>query len=177
MVRQDSDLEEFHGLGLVAGLRDGSRLPLPNQRQYKTLSAPERGITASVGHRPDKRETMKMNPLKCAFGVSAGNFLGVLVHQRGIEVDKKEQSQSYHPSSASEEPEGVPELPREGEFPKVSNLAGKIQPMSDLTARMRSSSGKRKTDRPSMKSRKTSQIHQSCFPRSRGAVKTVRGRF
>uniref|UniRef100_A0A2N9GYU2 RNase H type-1 domain-containing protein n=1 Tax=Fagus sylvatica TaxID=28930 RepID=A0A2N9GYU2_FAGSY len=30
---------------------------------------------------------LKMNPLKCAFGVSAGNFLGFLVHQRGIDVD------------------------------------------------------------------------------------------
>ncbi|CAL9025669.1 unnamed protein product, partial [Prunus brigantina] len=29
-----------------------------------------------------------MNPKKCAFGVTAGNFLGFLVHQRGIEVDK-----------------------------------------------------------------------------------------
>lgn len=31
---------------------------------------------------------LKMNPLKCAFGVIAGNFLGFLVHQKGIEVDK-----------------------------------------------------------------------------------------
>ena len=30
---------------------------------------------------------LKMNPLKCAFGVSAGKFLGLLVHQRGIDVD------------------------------------------------------------------------------------------
>ncbi|KAB2604032.1 hypothetical protein D8674_042381 [Pyrus ussuriensis x Pyrus communis] len=30
---------------------------------------------------------LKMNPAKCAFGVSAGNFLGFLVHHRGIEVD------------------------------------------------------------------------------------------
>jgi ribonuclease HI len=30
---------------------------------------------------------LKMNPLKCAFGVSAGKFLGFLVHQRGIDVD------------------------------------------------------------------------------------------
>ena len=29
-----------------------------------------------------------MNPLKCAFGVKAGNFLGFLVHNRGIEIDK-----------------------------------------------------------------------------------------
>ncbi|KAM1302551.1 hypothetical protein ACFX2H_013470 [Malus domestica] len=29
-----------------------------------------------------------MNPAKCAFGVSVSNFLGFLVHHRGIEVDK-----------------------------------------------------------------------------------------
>ena len=29
----------------------------------------------------------RMNPLKCAFGVPAGKFLGFLVHQRGIDVD------------------------------------------------------------------------------------------
>ena len=28
-----------------------------------------------------------MNPMKCAFGVSAGKFLGFLVHSRGISVD------------------------------------------------------------------------------------------
>ena len=31
---------------------------------------------------------LKFNPLKCAFGVHARNFLGYLVHQRGIEVDR-----------------------------------------------------------------------------------------
>ncbi|XP_050238203.1 uncharacterized protein LOC126687690 [Mercurialis annua] len=31
---------------------------------------------------------LKMNPLKCAFRVSARNFLGFLVHQRGVEIDK-----------------------------------------------------------------------------------------
>ncbi|RVW31564.1 hypothetical protein CK203_087944 [Vitis vinifera] len=29
---------------------------------------------------------MKLNPSKCAFGVSAGKFLGFMVSQRGIEV-------------------------------------------------------------------------------------------
>ena len=29
---------------------------------------------------------LKMNPFKCAFGVSAGKFLGFLVHNRGIDV-------------------------------------------------------------------------------------------
>ena len=30
---------------------------------------------------------LRMNPLKCAFGVPTGKFLGFLVHQRGIDVD------------------------------------------------------------------------------------------
>ena len=30
---------------------------------------------------------LRMNPLKCAFGVSLGKFLGFLVHQRGIDLD------------------------------------------------------------------------------------------
>ena len=30
---------------------------------------------------------LRMNPLKCAFGVSSGKFLGFLVHNRGIDVD------------------------------------------------------------------------------------------
>ena len=30
-----------------------------------------------------------MNPNKCAFGVSAGQFLGFMVHERGIEISQK----------------------------------------------------------------------------------------
>ena len=30
---------------------------------------------------------MKLNPLKCAFGVSSGKFLGFMVMQRGIEAN------------------------------------------------------------------------------------------
>ena len=48
-------------------------------------------------HLADLRETLectrkyglKMNPNKCAFGVSAGQFLGFMVHKRGIEVGQK----------------------------------------------------------------------------------------
>ena len=32
---------------------------------------------------------LKMNPNKCAFGVSAGQFLGFMVHERGIKVGQK----------------------------------------------------------------------------------------
>ena len=34
---------------------------------------------------------LKMNPKKCAFGVSAGQFLGFLVHEWGIEIGLKSQ--------------------------------------------------------------------------------------
>jgi hypothetical protein len=30
---------------------------------------------------------MKLNPMKCAFGVSSGKFLRFMVSQRGIEVN------------------------------------------------------------------------------------------
>jgi hypothetical protein len=32
---------------------------------------------------------LKMNPLKCAFGVIAGHFLGFIVPEKGIEIDPK----------------------------------------------------------------------------------------
>ena len=35
---------------------------------------------------------LKMNPLKCAFGVSTGKFLGFLVHNCGIDVDPAKAS-------------------------------------------------------------------------------------
>ena len=34
-----------------------------------------------------RRYDMKLNPLKCAFGVSSGKFLGFMVTQRGIEAN------------------------------------------------------------------------------------------
>jgi hypothetical protein len=33
------------------------------------------------------RYGLKMNPLKCAFGVSAGKFLGFIIHEYGIQID------------------------------------------------------------------------------------------
>jgi hypothetical protein len=30
---------------------------------------------------------LKMNPLKCVFGVSAGKFLGFIVHEHGMKID------------------------------------------------------------------------------------------
>ncbi|RVW90002.1 Transposon Ty3-I Gag-Pol polyprotein [Vitis vinifera] len=55
---------------------------------------------------------MKLNPSKCAFGVSAGKFLGFMVSQRGIEVSPDQvkavmetppprKKRSYNASQAS----------------------------------------------------------------------------
>jgi hypothetical protein len=35
------------------------------------------------------RYGLKMNTLKCAFGVSASRFLGFIIHEHGIEIDPK----------------------------------------------------------------------------------------
>ncbi|KAK1648373.1 hypothetical protein QYE76_066178 [Lolium multiflorum] len=51
------------------------------------------------GHLDDLRRVLdrtrkfglRMNPKKCAFGVTAGQFLGFLVHERGIEIGLKSQ--------------------------------------------------------------------------------------
>jgi hypothetical protein len=32
---------------------------------------------------------LKMNPLKCAFRVSTGKFLGFIIHDKDIEIDPK----------------------------------------------------------------------------------------
>jgi hypothetical protein len=42
-----------------------------------------------------RKHGVKMNSNKCAFGVSAAEFLGFLVHERGIEVGKKSMKDIY----------------------------------------------------------------------------------
>jgi hypothetical protein len=43
---------------------------------------------------------LKMNPLKCVFGVSAGKFLGFIIYEHGIEIDptKVESINKVQPS-------------------------------------------------------------------------------
>ena len=35
-----------------------------------------------------RKHGLKMNPLKCAFGVAVGNYLGFIVHKRGLQLTK-----------------------------------------------------------------------------------------
>ncbi|XP_058211507.1 uncharacterized protein LOC131323676 [Rhododendron vialii] len=76
---------------------------------------------------------LKVNPLKCAFGVSAGKFLGFLVHNRGIEVDKnkaKAVMEAKPPTTKKE----LQKLLGSFNFLRrfISNMAGKVQVFSQL---------------------------------------------
>jgi hypothetical protein len=36
-----------------------------------------------------RKYVLRMNPLKCAFSITAGHFLGFIVHEQGIQIDPK----------------------------------------------------------------------------------------
>lgn len=55
---------------------------------------------------------LKMNPLKCDFGVHAGDFLGFMVHKKGIEINQnktKEILDLKPPSTKKKTPDFVRE--------------------------------------------------------------------
>ncbi|KAG9453935.1 hypothetical protein H6P81_006839 [Aristolochia fimbriata] len=74
-----------------------------------------------------------MNPLKCAFGVTSGKFLGFIVHHRGIQIDQSK----IDAIQKMPEPRNVSELKSfQGHLAYIrrfiSNLAGRCQPFSRL---------------------------------------------
>jgi hypothetical protein len=80
-----------------------------------------------------RRFQLKMNPLKCAFGVSSGKFLGFIVRHRGIEIDQSKIEAILKMS----EPRNIHELKSlQGKLAYIrrfiSNLAGRCQPFTHL---------------------------------------------
>jgi len=80
-----------------------------------------------------RKHGWKMSPNKCAFGVSAGQFLGFMVHQRGIEISRR----SIDAINKIVAPTNKTEL--QSLFGKInfirrfiSNLSGKIHAFSSL---------------------------------------------
>ena len=65
---------------------------------------------------------MKLNPNKCAFGVTAGKFLGFMVSQRGIEVNP-------------EKVRAIMELEPPRTVKKVQSLNGKIMALNRFVSR------------------------------------------
>jgi hypothetical protein len=74
-----------------------------------------------------------MNPKKCAFGVSAGQFLGFLVHERGIEIGLKSQEAMctmVPPTTERELQQLIGKINFVRRF--ISNLYGRIEPFMEL---------------------------------------------
>jgi hypothetical protein len=74
-----------------------------------------------------------MNPKKCALGVSADQFLGFLVHERGIEISLKSQEavRTVVPPTMKRE---LQHLIGKINFVRrfISNLSRRIEPFVDL---------------------------------------------
>jgi hypothetical protein len=80
-----------------------------------------------------RRHQLKMNPLKCAFGVKARNFLGFLVHDRGIEIDKNKAKaiiQAKPPTNKKELQRLLGQINFLRRF--ISNVAGRTKAFSPL---------------------------------------------
>ncbi|KAI3457318.1 hypothetical protein Pfo_013981 [Paulownia fortunei] len=80
-----------------------------------------------------RRYQLKMNPLKCAFGVKSGKFLGFIVRHRGIEIEQAKVDAILK----MPEPQDIHELKSlQGKLAYlrrfISNLAGRCQPFSRL---------------------------------------------
>jgi hypothetical protein len=80
-----------------------------------------------------RKHGLKMNPNKCAFGVSAGQFLGFMVHQRGIEISRKSIdaiNKVVAPANKTELQSLIGKINFIRRF--ISNLSGKIKAFSPL---------------------------------------------
>nr|ABB46599.1 retrotransposon protein, putative, unclassified [Oryza sativa Japonica Group] len=76
---------------------------------------------------------LKMNPTKCAFGVSAGQFLGFLVHERGIEITQRSINvikMIKPPEDKTELQEMIGKINFVRRF--ISNLSGRLEPFTPL---------------------------------------------
>nr|ABF97185.1 retrotransposon protein, putative, unclassified [Oryza sativa Japonica Group] len=76
---------------------------------------------------------LKMNPTKCAFGVSTGQFLGFLVHERGIEVTQRSVNaikKIQPPENKTELQEMIGKIKFVRRF--ISNLSGRLEPFTPL---------------------------------------------
>ena len=80
-----------------------------------------------------RKYQLKMNPRKCAFGVTSGKFLGFIVRHHGIEIDQSK----IEAIQKMPEPKNLRELRGlQGKLAYIrrfiSNLAGRCQPFNRL---------------------------------------------
>jgi hypothetical protein len=71
---------------------------------------------------------LRMNPLKCAFGVTACHFLGFVVYEQGIQIDPKKVksiSKVGEPTCKRDVQKFLGKINYLRRF--ISNLAGKVE--------------------------------------------------
>jgi hypothetical protein len=76
---------------------------------------------------------LKMNPLKCAFDVSVGKFLGFIIHEHGIEIDPKKIesiNKVQLPQSKNDMQKFIGKLNYLRQF--IFNLSGKISAFAPI---------------------------------------------
>jgi hypothetical protein len=79
------------------------------------------------------RYGLKMNPLTCAFGVSAGKFLGFIVQEKGVEIDPKKIemiNKVQAPTSKKELQRFLGKVNYLRQF--ICNLSGKVDAFTPL---------------------------------------------
>src|ERR1044072_1795408 len=80
-----------------------------------------------------RKHGLKMNPLKCAFFVQAGDFLGFVVHKKGIEINQNKTKaimKTKAPTSKKELQSLLGKINFLRRF--ISNLSGRTQVFSPL---------------------------------------------
>jgi len=80
-----------------------------------------------------RRYGLKMNPLKCVFIVSAGKFLGFIIHENGVEIDptKVEAIQKIRPPQNKN---GMQKFLGKVNYLRrfISNLSGKVNAFTPI---------------------------------------------
>nr|KYP59851.1 Transposon Ty3-G Gag-Pol polyprotein [Cajanus cajan] len=80
-----------------------------------------------------RKHGLKMNPLKCAFGVTTGEFLGFVIHQKGIEVDRNKTKAIMETKLPSNKKELQSLLGKVNFLRRfISNFSGKTKVFSPL---------------------------------------------
>src|ERR1044072_791465 len=80
-----------------------------------------------------RKHGLKMNPLKCAFGVVAGDFLGFVVHKNGIEINQNKTKAIFNTSPPSNKKQLQSLLGKINFLRRfISNLSGRTMIFSPL---------------------------------------------
>src|ERR1044072_5309029 len=80
-----------------------------------------------------RKHGLKMNPLKCSFGVVAGDFLGFVVHKKGIEINQNKTKAIFNTNPPSNKKQLQSLLGKINFLRRfISNLSGRTKVFSPL---------------------------------------------